>query len=109
MIHQNMELDCRGYRHRKTLKPERQLIINMWLKGSSARVISQTTGVSVSTVHRWVRRWRDEGTLEMSPYLFNRQWNIPLFYTCKRWNPREYKLHKQFNSFPLLFSQNVMN
>lgn len=108
MIPQNQDLYYRGYRNRKTLKPERLHIIEMWIKGSSARVISHATGISVSTVHRWVRRWREEGTVDTSPYLFNRQWNLILPYICTRWTPMTNIHYKQLNSFPLLFNQNVM-
>lgn len=58
----------RGFRHTRTLRSERQIMIRMWLMGVSSRVISHATGISVSTVHRWVRRWREEGTVETRPY-----------------------------------------
>lgn len=66
----------------RTVKAERERIIRMWQQGSSARVISQATGISVSTVHRWVRRWREEGTVNTRPYNYTKlRFNSPPPYT----------------------------
>ncbi|KAK4323252.1 hypothetical protein Pmani_006034 [Petrolisthes manimaculis] len=93
-------MDCHRKRITQTLKSQRQLIIRMWLAGSSARVISRVTGISISTVHRWVRRWRDEGTIETRPYSYHKKWiaAIPYIYTC--WTPNAYMIHSQHFSLP---------
>lgn len=46
----------------------RRWIVWLWLRGASAMAISQQTGVSLSTVYRWVRRWHEEGSVEARPY-----------------------------------------
>ncbi|KAK4323263.1 hypothetical protein Pmani_006044 [Petrolisthes manimaculis] len=66
-------MDGRISRHKRTLKSDREVIIRMWLEGTSARDISIKTGISVSTIHRWVRRWREEGTVDTRSY-YSRQW-----------------------------------
>ncbi|KAK3875538.1 hypothetical protein Pcinc_019587 [Petrolisthes cinctipes] len=66
-------MDGRISRHKRTLKSDREVIIRMWLEGTSARDISIKTGISISTIHRWVRRWREEGTVDTRSY-YSRQW-----------------------------------
>ncbi|KAK3875535.1 hypothetical protein Pcinc_019584 [Petrolisthes cinctipes] len=66
-----------GPRSRRTSKLERENIISKWQEGCSSRDISQASGISLSTVHRWVRRWREEGTLDTKKY-YSRQWASPL-------------------------------
>lgn len=68
----------------RTLQKERELIVRMWVQGLSPRVIARTTGVSVSTVHRWVRRWREEGTVEMKSQSFNTHKTTSIPYTCAK-------------------------
>lgn len=80
-------------RTRRTSQSERQNIISMWQEGCTTRDISQTTGISISTIHRWIRRWRDEGTVETRKY-YSTQWtaplpaaySIPLFYRIRSLN-----------------------
>lgn len=72
----------------RTLHEERGLIVRMWLWGLSPRVIARTTGVSVSTVHRWVRRWREEGTVNMKSQSFKKRKTTSVPYTCAKPIPR---------------------
>lgn len=54
--------------NKSAIKPGCVMILKMWLEGFSARTISMQTGVSMSTVYRRVRRWR-EGRMEATrPY-----------------------------------------
>lgn len=46
----------------------RKQIVWLWLTGCSALAISKKTGVSLSTVYRWIRRWQAEGTVETRPH-----------------------------------------
>ncbi|MPC77728.1 hypothetical protein E2C01_072192 [Portunus trituberculatus] len=48
----------------------RKWIVWLWLRGASAMAISQQTGVSLSTVYRWVRRWHEEGTVEARSFYY---------------------------------------
>ncbi|KAK3875541.1 hypothetical protein Pcinc_019590 [Petrolisthes cinctipes] len=82
-------MESRSSRNSRTLRSERQRIVRMWLGGSSTRVISHATGISVSTVHRWVRRWREEGTVDTRPYTYTRhRHNLPPHYTyTPTWTP----------------------
>lgn len=50
------------------IRPGCVTIVKMWLEGLSARTISMETGVSMSTVYRRVRRWREGGTVATRPY-----------------------------------------
>ncbi|XP_066984757.1 probable glutamate receptor [Macrobrachium rosenbergii] len=43
---------------------ERARLVWMWATGTSARNIAKQTGISVTTIYRWIRRWRNEGTLD---------------------------------------------
>ncbi|KAK4317317.1 hypothetical protein Pmani_011581 [Petrolisthes manimaculis] len=47
---------------------ERARIVWLWLRGESARTVSQQTGASLSTVYRWIRRWQEEGTVRTRPF-----------------------------------------
>lgn len=52
----------------RTLKTDRLRMVWMWLEGKSARAISLETGISICTVYRWIRRWREEGNVDIRPY-----------------------------------------
>ncbi|XP_068250122.1 probable glutamate receptor [Palaemon carinicauda] len=43
---------------------ERSKMIWMWLNGIRVRNISVSMGTSQGTVYRWIRRWREKGTLD---------------------------------------------
>ncbi|KAK4323256.1 hypothetical protein Pmani_006038 [Petrolisthes manimaculis] len=92
-------MDGRGSRITQTLKSQRQLIIRMWLAGSSARVISHATGISISTVHRWVRRWREEGTIEMRPYSYYKKCTTAVPFSYTRWIPSAYMIHTYADNY----------
>lgn len=77
-------MDNNGSYSPRTLEEERIMIVRMWLWGLSPRVIARATGVSVSTVHRWVRRWREDGTVEMRSQSFKRHKTTLLPYTCAK-------------------------
>lgn len=100
---QHKKMGGRGSRYTKTVKSERQLIVKMWMDGSSAHVISRTTGISVSTVHRWIRRWREECSIETRPYTYNRKWITPISYTYTRFTLSANLLHKHLCSLPLCY------
>lgn len=42
---------------------ERSMFVSMWVSGKSAREIARETGVSPSTVCRWINRWKQEGNI----------------------------------------------
>lgn len=42
---------------------DRKEFIQLWRSGLSARTISKVKGTSVTTVSRWLRRWRCEGNV----------------------------------------------
>ena len=60
-------MDHRGTRYLAVIAA-RRWVVWLWLRGVSAMAISQQTGVSLSTVYRWVRRWHEEGSVEARPY-----------------------------------------
>lgn len=47
----------------KTGINNRSRIVWMWMAGVSARDIALHNGFSLSTVYRWVRRWKKEGAV----------------------------------------------
>lgn len=47
-----------------TRKIDRIRIICLWLNGEGAKDISQNVGTSVTTVYRWIRRWKLEGHVD---------------------------------------------
>lgn len=59
------------------IKPDCIKIVKMWLEGLSARTISLETGVSMSTVYRRVRRWREDGTVATRPYQIRKTTSPP--------------------------------
>lgn len=63
-LHHRMEKQVKRCRSRVS---ERTKIVWMWLQGVAARDIARLTGVSLTTVYRWVRRWEDQGTVQCHP------------------------------------------
>lgn len=47
---------------------ERTRLVRLWLAGVPVKYISAESGASLSTVYRWIRRWRECGSLETRPY-----------------------------------------
>ncbi|KAK7067544.1 hypothetical protein SK128_021679, partial [Halocaridina rubra] len=52
---------------RPDIMQTRAQIIWMWFFGESVRRISWATGVSQTTVYRWIRRWQREGHVNTRP------------------------------------------
>lgn len=50
-------------RYKATGITDRATIVCMWASGRSVREVARETGSSVTTVYRWIRRWRQEGSL----------------------------------------------
>lgn len=46
---------------------ERARIIGMLESGNTSREIARMTGLHVSTVNRWIRRWQEEGNVRTKP------------------------------------------
>lgn len=46
---------------------DRALVVWMWECGQSARTIARDVHISVTTVYRWVRQWKQEGSLTARP------------------------------------------
>lgn len=59
-------MECKRL-YRTTTLAERQRFVVLWLNGSSARTIAQQTGMSATTVCRWIKRWRQENNLLSQP------------------------------------------
>ncbi|KAK8384814.1 hypothetical protein O3P69_014397 [Scylla paramamosain] len=55
------------YPFQPTNLSERTKFISMWVRGKSTRSIARETGVSASTVCRWINRWRQEGNVYNKP------------------------------------------
>lgn len=53
--------------HQTTNLADRSRFVWMWSTGMSARAIAQETGASVTTICRWIRRWRREGHINTRP------------------------------------------
>lgn len=49
---------------RHTRKPTRIMIVKMWLNGVPAREIARKFGKSSTTVYKWIRRFRHEGSVD---------------------------------------------
>lgn len=49
---------------RPTRRSERVLIVRMWLDGFPARLIASHLGTSSTTVYKWIRRFKEEGSVE---------------------------------------------
>ncbi|KAG7174139.1 putative Glutamate receptor-like 81 [Homarus americanus] len=56
---------------RRTTKPtalaERNGFVKLWKEGKSLHAIARETGVSVTTVFRWINRWLREGNVNVKP------------------------------------------
>lgn len=59
-----MSLQCAN---KTVAHSRRSRIVMLWVAGLTTREVSEQTGASVSTVHRWVRRWQDTGTVRAKP------------------------------------------
>lgn len=46
---------------------DRARFVWLWVRGMSAGTIAQETGTSVTTVYRWLRRWRRHGSIDSVP------------------------------------------
>lgn len=57
----------RQYRFRPTSLAERARFVWLWQSGLSARAIAQENRTSVTTVFRWIRRWKREGNVYTKP------------------------------------------
>ena len=53
--------------YRYTSLEERVSIIWLWEYKFDTRTIAREIGISESTVYRWIRRWRQEGTVNTRP------------------------------------------
>ncbi|XP_068228604.1 probable glutamate receptor [Palaemon carinicauda] len=51
------------YSDRPEVLDIRARLVWMWYQGMSARRISYETGLSTTTVYRWIRRWQEEGNV----------------------------------------------
>lgn len=52
---------------RPTSLTERSNYVRLWVRGMSSRAIALETGTSVTTVCRWIKRWREEGHVNTRP------------------------------------------
>lgn len=59
------------YPFQPTSLSERSNFIFLWISGKSTRTIARETGVSPSTVCRWINRWKKEGNIYTRPRLHN--------------------------------------
>lgn len=50
-------------RFKTTTLAERANLVWMWVEGVPTRMIAQETGISVTTICRWVKRWQREGNV----------------------------------------------
>lgn len=50
-------------RFQPTALSDRANFVRMWMTGMSFRAIALATGASVSTVYRWIHRWKLEGNV----------------------------------------------
>lgn len=53
---------------KSSTRAARAKMVWYWQAGIPVRDISHHTGVSVTTVYRWVRRWQEEGSVETRSY-----------------------------------------
>lgn len=54
-------------KYRPTTLAERNRFVWLWRNGLSSGAIAQKTGTSITTVCRWLRRWRLEGHVHTKP------------------------------------------
>lgn len=52
---------------------DRCTFVKLWAEGMSARAIARTTGSSVTTVCKWITRWKKEGHVNLKPSKGRRQ------------------------------------
>lgn len=52
---------------RNTSLTDRARFVWLWMDGMSLHAIARSTGISVTTVHRWIRRWQREGNVNTRP------------------------------------------
>lgn len=57
----------RGNSCRATALSERALMVWQWERGWSPRVIAQQANTSLTTVYKWIRRWRQDGSVKNRP------------------------------------------
>ena len=55
------------YPFQPTCLAQRRKFVFMWLGGKSIRTVARETGVSPSTVCRWINRWKQEGNVYNKP------------------------------------------
>lgn len=59
---------CSAHRiYRPTDLQERARLVWLWVMGRSVHSIALLTGMSVTTVYRWIRRWQREGHVNSRP------------------------------------------
>lgn len=58
---------ARLHKFKPTTLADRTRFVWLWRSGLSARTIAQESGTSVTTVCRWIKRWRREGTVAKRP------------------------------------------
>lgn len=56
---QNFYMD--NHHKGQTTLTERVMLVHLWLSGLSYNAIAHQTGICLTTVSRWVTRWRQEG------------------------------------------------
>nr|XP_053641796.1 uncharacterized protein LOC128695320 [Cherax quadricarinatus] len=52
---------------RSTDLMDRARFVRMWVSGKTTRAIARETGSSITTVSRWIRRWKSEGNVNARP------------------------------------------
>ncbi|XP_069941765.1 uncharacterized protein [Cherax quadricarinatus] len=85
----------KNMRERRKCQPtcvrERTRFVHMWVGGMSLRSIALSSGVSVSTVFRWIHRWLREGNVNTRRYVYRPRLGIatlngvfpsPIFPSC---------------------------
>lgn len=62
--------------YRTTDLAQRHRFVRLWLCGNSARSIAQQTGASATTVCRWIRRWKNEGHVNLRHHIGRPRKNV---------------------------------
>ncbi|XP_066985186.1 uncharacterized protein [Macrobrachium rosenbergii] len=65
--HKAREIMSKRRSNKPTAVDDRARIVWMWVGGKSAYSIAQETGTSMTTVYRWLRRWKHEGNVLTRP------------------------------------------
>lgn len=60
-------LDRTMHRRKATNLDDRAVFVWKWVCGRSVRTIAYETGSSMTTVSRWIRRWKREGNVNTRP------------------------------------------